>query len=96
MMGVINLSAVLEYGRASSVIRRMGGFGGVKDRTNISHASVRVVVKRATTITKGEETKMDDDDALDLKLIRTIQAFPVTSKVDKAVPAMTNKYHYSS
>jgi protein SMG6 len=30
MMGVVNLGAVLEYGRASSVVRRAGGFGGAK------------------------------------------------------------------
>src|ERR1700676_4025246 len=34
MMGIINLGAVLEYGRASCVVRRAGGFGGVKDGTN--------------------------------------------------------------
>ena len=27
MMGIINLGAVLKYGRASSVVRRAGGFG---------------------------------------------------------------------
>jgi hypothetical protein len=57
MMGVINLGAVLEYGRASSIIRRMGGFGRVKDRTNLSSVSVQVVVKRATTIAEDKKNQ---------------------------------------
>jgi len=40
MMGVINLSTVLEYGRTLSIIRRMAGFGGVKDGTNLGSAGV--------------------------------------------------------
>ena len=39
MMGIVNLGAVLEYGRASSVVRRAGGFGGVKDGTNVGGGS---------------------------------------------------------
>jgi protein SMG6 len=48
MMGITNLGAVLEYGRASSVVRRAGGFGGVKEGTDLGSAGVDVVVKRAT------------------------------------------------
>jgi len=36
MMGTINLGAVLEYGRASSFVRQVGGFGGVKEATSVS------------------------------------------------------------
>jgi protein SMG6 len=92
MMGVINLGAVLEYGRASSVIRRMGGFGGVKDGTNLGSAGVRVVVKRATTIAEDEKTKMDVDDGSDLKLTGAIQASPATFEADEAISAMTDEY----
>jgi len=63
MMGGINLSAVLQYGRASSVVRQAGGFGGVKEVTTLSSPYVKVIVKKATTILKDEETKMDIEDS---------------------------------
>jgi hypothetical protein len=40
----VNLGAVLEYGRASSAVRQAGGFGGVKDGTNIGGGSVKAMV----------------------------------------------------
>jgi hypothetical protein len=89
MMGVINIGAVLEYGRASSVVRRAGGFGG---GPNAGSAGVKVMVKRATTIAEDEEMKMDVDDSADLKLAAAVQASPATSEADKAVSAMADDY----
>ena len=40
MMDIINLGAVLEYGRASPVVRRAGGFGRVKGETNLGSIGV--------------------------------------------------------
>ena len=40
MMDIINLGAVLEYGRASPVVRRAGGFGRVKEETNLGSIGV--------------------------------------------------------
>src|SRR6202044_933351 len=62
MMGGINLGAVLKYGKALSVVRQAGGFGGVKELTTLSSPYVKVMVKKATTILKNEETKMDIED----------------------------------
>ena len=61
MMGGINLGAVLKYGKVS-VVRQAGGFGGVKELTTLSSPYVKVMVKKATTILKNEETKMDIED----------------------------------
>jgi hypothetical protein len=91
MMGAINLGAVLEYGRASSVIRRAGGFGGVKEGTNVS-AGIKVMVKKGTTILEDEETNMDIDDGTDLKLAGAVQASPATSEADEATTAMAMVY----
>ena len=63
MMGGINLSVVLKYGRASSVVKQAGGFGGVKEGTTLSSSYVKVMVKKATTILKDEETKIDIEDS---------------------------------
>ena len=92
MMGITNLGAVLEYGRTSSVVRRAGGFGGVKEGTNLGSTGVKVVVKRATTIAEDEETKMDIDDGLDLKVAAAVQATPATSEADETVSIVTDEY----
>jgi protein SMG6 len=92
MMGITNLGAVLEYGRASSVVRRAGGFGGVKEGTNLGSTGVKVVVKRATTIVEDEETKMDIDDGPDLKVAAAVQASPATSEADETVSIVTDEY----
>jgi hypothetical protein len=92
MMGTINLGAVLEYGRALSVVRRAGGFGGVKDGTSLGSAGVKVVVKRATTIVEDEETKMDIDEGSDLRLAAAVQPSPATSEADEAVSTMVDEY----
>jgi protein SMG6 len=89
MMGMINIGAVLEYGRASSIVRRAGGFGG---GPNAGSAGVKVMVKRATTIAEDEEMKMDVDDSADLKLAVAVQASPATSEADEAVSAMADNY----
>ena len=92
MMGAINLSAVLEYGKASSVIGRAGGFGGVKEGTNVG-AGIKVMVEKATSILEDKETKMDIDDGSDFNLLAgVVQASPATSEVDEAVTSMTTEY----
>ena len=91
MMGAINLGAVLEYGKASSVVRRAGGFGGVKEGTNVG-AGIKVMVKKATTILEDEETKMDIDDGSDFKLAGVVQASPATSEADEAVTSVATEY----
>jgi hypothetical protein len=91
MMGVVNLGAVLEYGRASSVVRRAGGFG-MKEGTNLGSTGVKVVVKRATTIIEDEETKMDIDDGSDLRLAAAVQPSPATSEADEAVSKIADQY----
>lgn len=40
MMGVINLGAVLEYGKPSGVILNTGGLGGAREGTNSTGAGV--------------------------------------------------------
>ncbi|KZP10895.1 hypothetical protein FIBSPDRAFT_962674 [Athelia psychrophila] len=78
MMGVINLGSVLEYGKASGVIRNAGGFGA-REGTNLGSAGVRVVVKRATTIAEDDESRMDVH-----SLGTGIQASPANSDLDEA------------
>jgi hypothetical protein len=91
MMGVVNLGAVLEYGRASSVVRCAGGFG-MKEGTNLGSAGVKVVVKRATTIIEDEETKMDIDDGSDLRLAAAVLPSLATSAADEAVLKIADQY----
>jgi protein SMG6 len=93
MMGVVDFGAVLEYGRASFVVRRAGGFEAVKVGMNAGGGSgTKVMVKRVTTIAEDEETKMDIDDCADLKLV----ASPATSEADEAVSAVVGLRHSSS
>jgi hypothetical protein len=91
MMGVVNLSAVLKYGHASSVVRRVGGFG-VKEGTSLGSAGVKVVVKRAATIIEDKETKMDIDDGSELRLTAVVLPSPATSEVDEAVLKIADQY----
>ncbi|KAF7964541.1 hypothetical protein HWV62_5931, partial [Athelia sp. TMB] len=84
MMGVINLGAVLEYGKASGVVRNAGGLGGAREGTNLGGAGVRVVVKRATTIAEDDESRMDVDGS-DAKLGVGLHASPANSEIDEAV-----------
>jgi hypothetical protein len=39
MMCVVNIGAVLEHDRASSVVRKAGGFGGTKEGMHTNRAS---------------------------------------------------------
>ena len=64
----------------------------MKEGTNLGSTSVKVVVKRTTTIAEDKETKMNINDGLDLKVATVVQASPTTSEVDKAVSIITNKY----
>jgi protein SMG6 len=62
MMAVINIGAVMEYGRPSSVLRKIGG-ATIRDGTLA--APIRVVAKRSTAVhieETGEEKRMDVDD----------------------------------
>ena len=61
VMGVINLGVVLEYGKASGVIRNAGGLSGAREGTILGGAGVRMVVKRATIIVEDDESSMDFD-----------------------------------
>ena len=91
MLGIVNLGAVLEYGRASSVIRRSGGLG-TRESSNLGGAGVRVVVKKSTTIIEDEDTKMDIDSNDNSKLSGRIQTSPATSEVDEASGSYANEY----
>jgi hypothetical protein len=51
---VVNIGAILEHGRASSVVRKAGGFGGTKEGMHTNTWGVKVMVKRATTIAKKQ------------------------------------------
>ncbi|KAF8841181.1 hypothetical protein BDN67DRAFT_928908 [Paxillus ammoniavirescens] len=62
MMAVINIGAVMEYGRPSSVLRKIGG---ATLRDGAPAAPIRVVAKRSTAVhleETGEEKRMDVDD----------------------------------
>ena len=74
MMATINICAVLEYGKAGSVVRRCGGLG-TKDGVNVQAQAeitiMRVMAKKAVAGVPGavmrpiasvEEEKMDVDD----------------------------------
>ena len=71
---------------ALSVVEWAGGFGGVKDGTNVGSG-------KFITIVQDEETKMMGiDNSADLKLAAAVRASPATSKVDEAVSAVANEY----
>ena len=91
MMGIINLGAILEYGRASGVIRRSGGLG-TREGPNIGGAVVRVVMKKPTAIVQDDNTRMDIDGVDDSKLSGRIQTSPATSEADEAAGSYTNEY----
>ncbi|KAG0705195.1 hypothetical protein DFH29DRAFT_908006, partial [Suillus ampliporus] len=69
MMAVVNICAVLEYGRASGVLRKIGGVGAREPGTG--GPTVKVVKKGhaapAHREDDGEEKRMDVDDEGDLQ-----------------------------
>ena len=86
MMGVVNLGAILEYGRASGVIRRSGGLG-TREGSNLGAAAVRVVIKKPTAIVEDDDAKMDIDDFKGKN-----QTSPATSEADEATGSYANEY----
>jgi protein SMG6 len=59
---------------------------------NFSSASIKVMVKRATTIVEDEESKMDIDDSADSRLGAAVQASPATSEADEAASVMVHEF----
>ncbi|KAF9228014.1 hypothetical protein BS17DRAFT_747074 [Gyrodon lividus] len=62
MMAVVNIGAIMEYGRPGGVLRKIAG---AVMRDSASAAPVRVVAKRSTAVHHegdGEEKRMDVDD----------------------------------
>jgi hypothetical protein len=80
MMAIINITAVLEYGKPSGLLRRMGGISG-------REAAGRVIAKKATP----EESKMDiDDDHL-----HPPQVSPTLSDADSYSPEDPPAFKYA-
>ncbi|KAF7304708.1 PINc domain-containing protein [Mycena kentingensis (nom. inval.)] len=57
MMAVVNISAVLEYGKPTGVLKKSGGVGATRDGAT---SSMRVMSKRAQA--EDDKNKMDVDD----------------------------------
>ena len=91
MMGIMNLGVVLEYGRASGVICRSGGLG-TRESSSLGGGSIRVIVKKPTTVIEDDDTKMDIDSNNDSKLSGRIQTLPSTSEADKASGSYANSH----
>ena len=91
MMRIMNLGAVLEYGRASGIIHLSGGLG-MRESSSLGGVGLRVVVKNPTTIIKDKDTKMDIGSNDNSKLFGRIQTSPATSEADKASGSYANKY----
>ena len=63
MMAVVNIGAIMEYGRPSGVLRKVGGLGATREGSGVS--PVRVVAKRSPVIYHEdvrEDRQMDVDD----------------------------------
>lgn len=63
MMAVVNIGAIMEYGRQSGVLRRIGGVGATREGTGIT--PVRMVARRNPTAhheNDREDRSMDIDD----------------------------------
>ena len=90
-MRIVNLGAVLEYGRASGVIHPSGSLG-TRERSSLGGAGVRVVAKKLMTIIKDEDAKMDIDGNSYSKLLGRIQTSPATSEAGEASGSYANKY----
>lgn len=63
MMAVVNIAAIMEYGRQSGVLRRIGGVGATREGTGL--APVRMVARRNPTAhheNDREDRSMDVDD----------------------------------
>ena len=58
MMGVINLSVILKYGRVSGVIHQSGSLG-TREGLNLGTVAIWVVIKKPTAIVEDDNAKMD-------------------------------------
>ncbi|KAG6333998.1 hypothetical protein ID866_5081 [Astraeus odoratus] len=59
MMAVVNIGAIMEYGRPGGVLRKIGGVGATRE--GLGAAPVRVVAKRSPPEDDREERQMDVD-----------------------------------
>ena len=89
MMGIVNLSTILEYGRVSGMIHRSGGLE-TREGLNLGTAAIWVVIKKPTTIIEDDNAKMDIVDFKDKN-----QTSPTTSKTDEATGSYANEYSAS-
>ncbi|KXN82534.1 Telomerase-binding protein EST1A [Leucoagaricus sp. SymC.cos] len=83
MMAIINIASVLEYGKPSGLLRRMGGVGG-------REANGRVIAKKTAT---SEENKMDVDDEHGHGHIP--QTSPTLSEADSYMPEDPPAFTYA-
>ncbi|KAJ7489926.1 hypothetical protein B0H11DRAFT_1046908 [Mycena galericulata] len=60
MMAVVNVCAVLEYGKPTGVLKKAGGVG-TRDMSGASAAAMRVMAKRASAVEEDKD-KMDVDE----------------------------------
>ncbi|KAJ7721075.1 hypothetical protein DFH07DRAFT_1008258 [Mycena maculata] len=80
MMAIVNICAVLEYGKPTGVLKKAGGVG-TRDMSGASAAAMRVMAKRASAADDGDKDKMDvDDDAPQ-------QTSPAMSEAEPEPPA---------
>ena len=63
MMAIINICAVLEYGRASSLLRRVGCFGSKEGPQ--AAAAMRVMAKKAAAGIRGMQSHHEADKDVD-------------------------------
>lgn len=82
MMAIINIASVLEYGKPSGLLRRMGGVG--------SRDPGRIVVKKPVT---QEENRMDVDD--EQTPAAGAQTSPTLSESDSYMPEHPPAFKYA-
>ena len=89
MMGIVNLSTILKYGRVSGMIHQSGGLG-TREGLNLGTTAIQVVIKKPTAIIEDDNAKMDIVDFKDKN-----QTSPATSKANKATGSYANEYSAS-
>ena len=89
MMGIVNLSMILNYNRASGVIHWSGGLG-TREGSNLGTMAIQIVIKKPTAIVEDDDAKMDIVDFKDKN-----KTSPTTSKADKATGSYANEYSAS-
>ncbi|KAL4074508.1 hypothetical protein V8B97DRAFT_2092695 [Scleroderma yunnanense] len=86
MMATINIGAIMEYGRPSGVLRKVGGVGGSREGTGVT--PVRVVAKRSPVIPHEEareDRQMDIDDESPRVPFAHAHVFPGLSDADLTI-----------